>query len=172
MSFEGQGYLVTEQDMNKNSDGAKPDDDIRPNDSIVELSANIDDMSAEEIGFAFERLLEAGAADVYAIPAIMKKNRPATILNVLCKEEKKAEIIKAIFLYTKTIGIREKAMERYILNREFYTINTPDGEVRVKKVSGYGVGREKLEYDDLCKIAKNRGISIEQAKKYAEKYEK
>ena len=141
-----------------------------PNDYIIELSANIDDMTAEEIGYAFERILDAGAADVYAIPAVMKKNRPATILNVLCKKEKKDAVIKAIFLHTRTIGVREKLMERYILNREFYKINTPDGEVQVKRVSGYGVEREKLEYDDLCKIAKKRGISIDQARKYAESF--
>ncbi len=158
--------------MSENSNSIKNGGSMEPNDNIIELSANIDDMSAEEIGFAFERLLEAGAADVYAIPAVMKKNRPATILNVLCKEEKRDEIIRAIFLYTRTIGVREKLMERYILDRKFYTINTPDGDVRVKKVSGYGVEREKPEYDDLCKIAKKRGISIDQAKKYTEKYAK
>ena len=145
---------------------------IEPNDEITELSANIDDMTAEEIGFAFDRILEAGAVDVYALPAVMKKNRPGTILNVLCREDRKEAVIKAVFKYTRTIGIREKLMSRYILKREFDSISTPSGDVRVKTVEGFGVKREKLEYDDLSAIAKKLGISIREAGEYAETFRK
>lgn len=148
------------------------DIDLELNDEITELSANVDDMTAEEIGYAFDRLLEAGAVDVYALPAVMKKNRPGTILNVLCREDKKQDVIRAMFKHTRTIGIREKLMSRYILKREFETIETPDGDVNVKHVFGYGTSREKLEYDDLAAIASKRGISIAEARQYAESFRK
>ena len=128
---------------------------IEPNDEITELSANIDDMTAEEIGFAFDRILEAGAVDVYALPAVRKE-----------------AVIKAVFKYTRTIGIREKLMSRYILKREFDSISTPSGNVCVKTVEGFGVKREKLEYDDLSAIAKKLGISIREAGEYAETFRK
>ena len=75
-------------------------------------------MTAEEIGFAMERLFEGGALDVYTIPIEMKKNRPGTLIHVMCREEKKEEIIRLIFKHTTTIGIRENRMRRYILDRK------------------------------------------------------
>ncbi len=138
-----------------------------PNDEITELTANIDDMTGEEIGYAFERILEAGAVDVYVVPAVMKKNRPGNILNVLCRKEDKDKVISAVFLHTRTIGIRENVMHRYILDREIEVLETPLGSVRFKKVSGYGVNREKPEHDDLKVIAQKGGMSITQAGDYA-----
>ena len=145
---------------------------MTPDDSIIELSANIDDMTAEEIGYAFDRIFEAGAVDVYALSTVMKKNRPGIILNVLCKDDKKEAVVRAVFKHTKTIGVREKVMDRYILKREFYNIETPLGNVKVKKVNGYGTSREKLEYDDLNSIASKNDMSISEARAYAEKFKK
>ena len=142
---------------------------IKANDTVIELSANVDDMTAEEIGFAFDMLFKVGALDVYALPAVMKKNRPGTVLNVLCTKKKKADIVYALFKYTGTIGIREKRMERYVLKRKTCIIDTPYGSVRVKKSVGYGIKKEKLEYDDLCNIAEKCCISIDRARKYIEK---
>ncbi|MBR6852193.1 MAG: DUF111 family protein, partial [Lachnospiraceae bacterium] len=114
--------------------------------------------------FAYDRLFEAGAVDVFGIPAVMKKNRPGTILHVLCPPEKKEPVVKAMFVHTTTIGIREARMPRYILKRNIETRHTDYGDIRVKKVSGYGIERQKYEYDDLAAAAAAAGISIAELK--------
>ena len=73
-------------------------------------------------------------------------------------------MVKNIFKHTTTIGIRETICNRYILSRESETLNTPLGQVREKRVSGYGISRSKLEYDDIVKIARNTGMSIKEVK--------
>ena len=135
-------------------------------DRICELECNIDDMTAEELAFASERLMAEGAKDVTMIPVQMKKGRPATLLTVMCADEaaEKERFVSLIFKYTTTIGIRELISERYILDRSEETLDTAYGKVRCKRVSGYGVERSKLEYDDLARIAAERGISIADAR--------
>ena len=140
-----------------------------PTDKIVELICNIDDMTSEEIGFATEQLMEAGAADAFTCPIGMKKNRPATMLTVLCKEELRDQMVRQIFKLTTTIGIREHICKRYILSRRQDMIETDEGTIRVKKVSGYGVSREKKEYDDLAVIARKHGCSLKDANNMVEK---
>ena len=115
-------------------------------DEIYELSCNLDDMTGEELGFAMEVLLSAGALDVYTLPIGMKKNRPGVMLNVLCRPEKREELVRLLFLHTTTIGVRETRHDRYILRREEETMQTPFGPVRGKSVEGYGVRRSKPEY--------------------------
>ena len=129
-------------------------------DTITELNCNIDDMTAEEIGFATKALLDAGAVDVFTVATVMKKGRPGTLLTVLCKEDKKDTIIRSIFANTTTIGIREKICDRYILSRDIRKVDTPYGEVRVKVSEGYGVKRSKTEYDDISAIAEKTGKSV------------
>ena len=131
-------------------------------DKICELECNIDDMTAEEIAFASERLMAAGAKDVTITPVIMKKGRPASVLTVMCAadDEEKERFVRLIFRYTSTIGIREVISERYILCREEHTAETPYGQVRYKHVTGYGADRCKAEYEDLAKIAAEQDISI------------
>ena len=136
-------------------------------DRICEFECNIDDMTAEELAFAAERLMEEGAKDVTLAPVEMKKGRPATLLTVMCADEEaeKERFIGLIFRYTTTLGIREVISERYILDRNERTLDTPYGPVRVKDVSGYGVERSKIEYEDLARIAREQGISISDARK-------
>ena len=133
-------------------------------DTVPELSCNVDDMTAEAIGFAMERLFEGGALEVYTIPVGMKKSRPGTLLRVLCREQDKERMIGLLFRHTTTIGVRETATRRYVLDRSMETVKTPYGEVRRKAVSGYGVNRAKYEYDDLARIARERGISLSEVK--------
>jgi len=133
-------------------------------DDILELSCNMDDMTGEAVGFAMERLFEAGARDVFTVPIGMKKNRPGILLNVICSQKDKDKIVKTIFKYTTTIGIRECRMNRYILDRRIETEDTPYGSVRCKISEGYGVERRKYEYEDLAGIAARNGLSIEQVK--------
>ena len=129
-------------------------------DTIVQLCCNLDDMTAEAIGFAEEQLFAAGALEVYTIPAQMKKSRPGILLSVLCQEKEKAKIIRLIFQHTTTLGIRENMSRRYILSRDVKNIKTELGDVRVKMSSGYGVVREKFEYEDIARIAREQGISL------------
>jgi hypothetical protein len=129
-------------------------------DTIAELSCNLDDMSGERISFAAERLFEGGALDVFTVPVGMKKNRPGILLTCLCSEEKKSQIVALIFRYTTTIGIREKIMKRYVLERHEEIIKTNFGEVRAKKSEGYGVAKLKAEFDDLKKLAVENGVDV------------
>lgn len=134
-------------------------------DTVAELSCNLDDMTPEEIGFAMERLLEAGALDVFTTPIGMKKNRPGTMLTVLCKPNQKDLMVQQLFRHTTTLGIRENQLHRYTLTRRTETLDTPYGPVRQKISSGYGVERSKPEYDDLTKIAREQDISLLSLKK-------
>jgi len=131
-------------------------------DRVCEFECNIDDMTAEELAFAAERLMEEGAKDVTLTPVVMKKGRPATMMTVMLpdEEDEKERMAGLIFRYTTTIGIREIISERYILEREEKLIDTPYGKVRCKFVSGFGTKRHKIEYEDLARIAKERGKGI------------
>ena len=135
-------------------------------DRVCELECNIDDMTAEELAFAAERLMAAGARDVRITPVIMKKGRPASLLTVMCSadNEEKDRFARLIFRLTTTIGIREIISERWILDRESREADTPYGKVRYKCVTGYGEDRFKIEYEDLARIAAEEDISIAAAR--------
>ena len=138
-------------------------------DTVAVLACNVDDMTAEEIGFATEMLLAAGARDVYTAPIGMKKNRPGTLIRVICSPEDKERMARLLFRHTTTIGIRETEMGRYVLDRQLETSETPLGAVRVKKTAGYGVAREKYEYEDLARIAAERELSLAEARALLER---
>ena len=129
-------------------------------DVIVELNCNVDDMTPEHIGFAMERLFEAGAQDVFTIPIGMKKNRPGTLIRVICREETKNVMVELLMKHTTTLGIRETICKRHVLSREQKSFQTSLGEVRRKDASGYGVNRSKYEYEDLAKIAREQNMSL------------
>jgi len=136
-----------------------------PEETILELSCNVDDMTAEEVAFAMERLFEAGAMEVYTVAIGMKKSRPGTLLRAMCRPEQKAELVKVIFKYTSTLGVRETVTRRNILSRHMEEVETPYGPVRKKVSSGYGVTREKYEYEDVARIAREQGLSPEEVKR-------
>lgn len=136
---------------------------------IWELACNLDDITGEEVGFAMERLLEAGALDVYTTAIGMKKNRPGVLLTCLCQEQQRDAMVKLLFLYTTTLGVREQPWSRRTLARTMETRDTEYGPVRVKTVSGFGVQREKAEFEDLARIARDKGISLRQAAEAAKK---
>ena len=134
-------------------------------DRVTELNFNVDDMTAEQIAFATAMLWEAGAREVYTLPAYMKKNRPGTLISVICDAQARDKIIKAAFTHTSTIGVRETLLERCILERSVKEVNTPYGKARVKVSVGYGVEKAKPEYEDAAKIARENGITLEAAQK-------
>ena len=143
-------------------------EEARDTDTIYELTCNIDDMTGEEIGFAAERIFEAGAVDVYTLPISMKKNRPGTLIGVLVKLEKRERVIEAMFRHTTTIGIREAELSRMVLKRIERTVDAgSEGSVRAKESTGYGVTRVKLEYEDIARIARGKGISLREARELA-----
>ena len=131
-----------------------------PGDRIVELRCNVDDMTGEAIGFALEQLLNGGALDAFTVPIGMKKSRPGVLVTVLCRENQKETMVHLLLKHTTTLGIREFPCRRYTLNRTVETVDTPYGPVRRKVSSGYGVRREKYEYEDLASIAKAQNLSL------------
>ena len=141
----------------------------RDTEAMLELSVNVDDMTAEQIGFASERLFEAGAVEVYTVPIGMKKSRPGTLLRAICAPEKREAVVSAFFRHTTTLGVRETETRRYVLDRRVEQRETPLGSVRVKLAEGYGVTREKIEYEDLAAIARERGTSLAEAKDAVER---
>lgn len=134
-------------------------------DEIIELNCNVDDMTGEDLGYALDAIYEAGAREAFFTPVQMKKNRPGILITVITASSEKDAVVRAIFANTTTIGIREKICGRFILDRKIETIETPLGPVRVKKSSGYGVEKCKIEFDDLSKIAKEKGLSLTEVRK-------
>lgn len=131
-------------------------------DEVIELNFNVDDMTAERMGFAMDRIYEAGAVEVFTTAVGMKKCRPGTLFTVICRDDRKDDVVKSIFKHTTTIGIRQKRCQRYVLDRSFETVDTPYGTVNRKVSSGYGVKRSKYEYEDLQRIAVENAISIDE----------
>ena len=115
------------------------------NDRIVELKANIDDMTGEDLAFACERLRAAGAKDVSLVPATMKKGRPGHILVVLAAEQDADALAAAVLRETSTFGVRRTDCTRYALERRIE--RGADG-IRVKYGEGYGVSKSKPEFED------------------------
>ncbi len=134
-------------------------------DAVWELACNIDDMTAESLAFAAERLLSSGAADVFLTPILMKKGRPGTMLTVLVKEPDRDRLLGEIFRYTSTLGVRMAKKERAVLVRRSETVETPAGSVRKKISEGFGVTREKIECDDLAAVARAKNLSLDDVRK-------
>lgn len=128
--------------------------------SVCELSCNVDDMTAEEIGFATTQFLKQGALEVFTTAIGMKKSRPGTMITLLCPPSEQEKMMNLMFRYTSTIGIRTVLCQRNVLTRQMETLQTSLGEVRRKTSSGYGIHRSKYEYDDLQKIAREQQMSL------------
>ena len=136
-----------------------------PGDQVVELQCNLDDMTPEDIGFAVETLLENGALDVYTAAIQMKKNRPGVRLSVLCRPEQREHMVGLLFRHTTPLGVRETEHRRYTLERSSRQAETPWGAVAVKRAQGWGVTREKPEFDRLREIAKKENLSMAEVRK-------
>ena len=136
---------------------------------VTELSCNLDDMTPEALGFVQEILFAAGALEVYTIPIGMKKSRPGILLTCMCRCNDKKKMVSLLFKHTTTLGIRESISKRYTLTRTIKEHETPYGVVREKVSEGYGVCRGKLEYEDIAKIARENGMSLEEVKELVEK---
>lgn len=171
MKVQNIGYGMGQKDFSSaNCVRAMLGESKKITDKVLELSCNVDDMTAEAISFAMDRLFEGGAFEVYTVPIGMKKSRPGTLIHVMCSKQNREKMISLLFKHTTTIGIRETSRHRYVLSRQIETLNTPYGEIRRKNSTGYGTTRSKYEYDDIARIAKEKGLSLDEVCKLIEKY--
>jgi uncharacterized protein (TIGR00299 family) protein len=123
-----------------------------------EIHCNIDDMPAEAFQPLMDRLLAAGARDVYLTPIIMKKARPATKVSVLCPPELTESLQAILFANSTTIGVRVAEVSKRMLPRETVQVHTSAGPVSVKVVTeGDGRRRWKIEHDDVASLASETG---------------
>jgi len=143
--------------MIETEDAAIPKEYI---DKVVLLETNIDDSKGEHLGYAIEKLLEAGALDVYYTPIFMKKNRPAYKLTVLCADDKVEVLEDIIFMETTSIGIRKRKEERTILLRCFKEVETQYGKLKVKAVQTPDGERLYPEYESARELAHKNCVSL------------
>lgn len=137
--------------------------------NVAEIFCTLDDMTAEDLGFAQEILLNAGALDVFTASVGMKKGRPGTLLCCMCDYGRREEFARLILEHTTTIGVRIYAPERIKLSRSVKTVKTEFGDVRIKRSKGFGIEKAKPEYDDLARIARESGKTIAGIRREIEK---
>lgn len=137
-------------------------------DEVSEISCNIDDMTAEALAYASEKIMQDGALDIAIIPAIMKKGRPANILLTLTKIVDTEKIAKRILKETRTNGLRIKTARRMKLKTEIDEIETSLGSVKIKRAQGYGIEHLKPEYSDITRISQEKDLSFEEVTKAVE----
>ena len=129
---------------------------------IVELCCHIDDMTAEALAFAAERLMEEGALAVSTAPITMKKGRAAVAFTVLCRPEDEGRLAQSVLRNTSTLGVRTRRCWRYLLAPSVRTVETAYGPIRLKCADGAGIHKEKPEYGDVARCTQASGLSFQQ----------
>lgn len=167
MSVETVAYGAGGRDLEEHPNalrlvvGAAPPQDGAGADLAWVLETNLDDMTGEEVGYCAEKLLAAGALDVFCVPVQMKKGRPGVLLTVLCRPEELRAMEALLWRHTSTLGVRRRLCRRSCLRREERTAATPWGDVRLKVAY---VGEEEVrcepEYEDCRAIAEERGLPL------------
>ena len=129
--------------------------------SLVLLETNVDDNSAEINGYVMEKLFAVGALDVFFTPIQMKKNRPATMLSVLCRPADVELLETILFRETSTLGVRHQSVERHCLERQSEAVETVYGPVRVKVARlPDGSTKRAPEYEDCKRAAEAHGVPL------------
>jgi len=153
--------------------GSKPllDTDTAYEENIFVLETNIDDMNPEIYGYLMEKLLAAGALDVYLTPVQMKKNRPAVQLTILASPEKVGLLQEMVFFETSTFGLRISQAKKIMRFREFKTVQTKWGPIRIKV--GFFKGSPSMEqfsaeYEDCLKVARISNLPLKDVYRLAE----
>lgn len=159
MAFEAVGYGMGTKNFEK-PNCVRVFISSDENEEVYELRTQVDDMTGEEIGYALNKMLSLGANDAYTTAIYMKKSRPAYMLTVICKADKKDFFTEQMFKHTSTLGIRAVKCERATLTREIIETES----VKIKRSEGYGAKKAKTEFEDLTRIADEKGISIFEAK--------
>jgi uncharacterized protein (TIGR00299 family) protein len=129
---------------------------------IAVVEANLDDMNPQIYGYFLEKALGAGALDVYTTPVQMKKNRPGTLLTVLCKPQDTNALMSLIFAETTTFGVRTYRAQRRVLPREWVSVATDYGDVRIKvsRVNGR-ILHVAPEFEDCKKLAAEKDVPLQ-----------
>jgi len=141
---------------------------VDPGDMVVEIEANIDDMSAEQLAWASEKLMGSGALDVVIVPAQMKKGRPGHLLQIIGRPDDEDLLTRVCFEETTTIGVRTRTVSRRLLERELVDVATPFGTVQVKVARQHGrVLNVSPEYEDCARIARATGQSFHEIREGA-----
>jgi uncharacterized protein (TIGR00299 family) protein len=129
--------------------------------TITVLEANLDDLNPQVFGYVMDRLLEEGALDVFGVPVQMKKNRPGTLLTVLCQPADASKLTQILFTETTTLGVRRREEVRQTLARRWESVATPWGNVRIKIASMNGtVTNYAPEYEDCRRIAAEHRVAL------------
>lgn len=133
---------------------------------LVMIEANIDDMTGESFGFLMERLLENGALDVTMTPCVMKKSRPGTVVGVLARINRLDALRRILFTQSTTIGFRETTVRRISLERREDVLSGKFGKAGCKRaiLDGKDI-KEKIEFEDRARVARERGLSLENAER-------
>jgi uncharacterized protein (TIGR00299 family) protein len=125
------------------------------------LQCNIDDMTGEQLGDVMDLLMENGAMDVHFTAIMMKKNRPATQISLLCGKEKESYFKEMLFRHTTTLGVKSYSIDKTMLERRFREVETPYGPVCVKEAVLNGkVVHTKPEYEECKAIARRTGMPL------------
>ena len=128
---------------------------------VTVLEANLDDLNPQVFGYVMDRLFEEGALDAFGVPVQMKKNRPGTLLTVLCKPEDASKLTQLIFTESTTLGVRRRDEVRQTLARRWENVRTQWGDVRMKIASMNGtVTNYAPEYEDCRKIAAENHVPL------------
>lgn len=137
---------------------------------VAVLACEIDDMNPQIFGAVMDRLYTAGALEVFYQPVQMKKNRPGTLMTIICAPDRRDTLASLVFRETTTIGIRYEEMSRLCLDREFVPLETPFGVVRFKVARKDGaVLNAQPEFDDLARLAAERDVPIKMVQAAAQK---
>jgi uncharacterized protein (TIGR00299 family) protein len=129
--------------------------------AVTVMSCEIDDMNPQIFGALMERLLAEGALEVFYQPVQMKKNRPGTLMTVVCRPSDRRRLTDLVFRETTTIGVRYQEMARECLDRGYATVATPWGDVRVKIARQAGrVVNAQPEFDDVARLAAAHGVPV------------
>ncbi len=130
--------------------------------TIRVLEANLDDMNPQIYGYFLEKALAAGALDVFTTPVQMKKNRPGMLVTVLCKPEDESKFHELFFAETTTLGVRTYTAERRVLARQWETVRTAFGEVRIKvaRLNGH-IRQASPEFEDCRKLAEAKNVPLQ-----------
>ena len=150
--------IPSEARQTPDNDAAQPF--ARWQDNVVLLETNLDNATGEQLGFAMERLFEAGALDVWHTPIQMKKNRPGVLLSALGPATLESRLAEVFLRDTPTLGVRVRPVGRYVADRDIITVETEYGPMRVKrKWLGGEVVSAAPEYEDVAAAARERGVS-------------
>ncbi len=144
--------------------------DAAPSVRVTVMACEIDDMNPQIFGVLMDRLLADGALEVFYQPVQMKKNRPGTLMTVVCRPDDRRRLADLVFRETTTIGVRYHEMDRECLDRETVTVTTQWGEVRIKVARrGDDVLNVQPEFDDVARLAAGHGVPIKDVHAQAQK---